>query len=208
MKYLTTGLALLLLITSSATQAGLMSYNDFTFDSDTNYVSGAGSQWLRWTETKNRSISEVLADQELQDQGWRVANKTNVLSLFNTWFGRDRLFKLFPSAEQVTAQETFIEFFGKTENVYDRLYGNWITSSNSLFINDQGTASLAEAWIDGDFINFEIDATFNKALTYTSDTVGVFLVRDDNIVVPTPTTWMLLITGLVILSRKRLLANK
>lgn len=208
MQYLIKGLTLLILIASSATQASVMSYKDFTFNSDTNYISGAGSQWLRWTETENMSIEEVLANNDLQAQGWQLANKTNVLSLFNAWFDNDRLFKLFPSDEQLTAQQTFIEFFGKTDEAYDRYFGNFITKSNSLFMNDQGKASLAEVWIDGDFINFEIDSTFNEALTYRSDAIGIFLVRTDNVTVPTPMSWLLLITGLLALSRKQYLASK
>lgn len=203
MKTILTALLLSTISVSCVTHAGVVStYNDFTYDSDNNYVSGAGAQWLRWDETLNMSIADVQANTQLQAQGWRVADRDSVLNLFKSWFGKTRLFKFFPTADELAAQNTFQQFFGRTSERYDSFFGNWIYSSQTMFLNERGAASMAEVWIDGDFINFEIDSAFDQPVSYQSNSLGILLMRNAT-AVSSPAPFLLILGGFALALRLR-----
>lgn len=201
-KTLTLALSLTMLFTSLS-QAAVIEYNGFSYDTEQNYVSDPGSmQWLQWTETANTSLDDIAADDALRSQGWQVASREQILGLFNNWFGRDRLFKLFPTADELFAQQQFISFFGSTTPERGDGFGGIMVLSQAMFGGAQGQARMAEVWIDGDFINFEIDSGFNQPSDYKSQSLGIVLVRSAQ-AVPAPASLLLCSFGLGMLLFRR-----
>ena len=90
MKNILAGLSLL--FTCSFANAGLITYNGYTLDEDTNIVTGGGLEWLQWDVTVNMTINEALAD--IADgiinginygTGWQLATNVQMAALFNTF---------------------------------------------------------------------------------------------------------------------------
>jgi hypothetical protein len=88
MKKLLIGLGLTL--TCSFANAGLITYNDYTLNEDTNIVSGGGLEWLQWDVTVDMTINQALAD--IADgvingvsygSGWVLATNVQMAGLFN-----------------------------------------------------------------------------------------------------------------------------
>lgn len=71
------------LIISSSANAGLISYNNYTLDEDTNIVSSENLQWLQWDETHLMSVDSALA--AYSSDGWQLASNQQMSNLFNTF---------------------------------------------------------------------------------------------------------------------------
>ena len=76
-----------LLITTNIAHAGIINPQDFKLAENNSIVKGGGLEWLRWDQTKNRSIDNALDD--YRKQGWRLATHTEMTDLFNIFsFGK------------------------------------------------------------------------------------------------------------------------
>jgi len=76
-----------LLITTNIAHAGIIDAQDFKLTEDNTIVKGSGLEWLRWDQTRNRSIDTALV--QYQKKGWRLATHTELTNLFNVFsFGK------------------------------------------------------------------------------------------------------------------------
>ncbi|MCP3865544.1 MAG: PEP-CTERM sorting domain-containing protein [Aestuariibacter sp.] len=79
--------ALLLLLASNLSFAGLITYGDYTLDEDTNIVTNTvtGLEWLQWDETTGTSISTALSTiaTTFDGGGWELASNTQMAGLFD-----------------------------------------------------------------------------------------------------------------------------
>jgi hypothetical protein len=130
-----------LLVTSLASQAGLMSHYGYERDSGSNIVKGGGLEWLKWDVTKGMSINTALS--KYASEGWSVATNTQMANLFNAFqFGKSDWYPNQSSAifTQWTADEQqphdhFVKLFGET-------YSNVCESSTS-----RGCDSIADPYV-------------------------------------------------------------
>jgi len=68
----------------SVATAGLITYNGYTLDEDTNIVTGNALEWLQWDETVGQSINIALGTYSVD--GWRLASNNDMSFLFNSFF--------------------------------------------------------------------------------------------------------------------------
>lgn len=68
---------------SSSAYAGLISYNNYTLDEDTNIVSSENLQWLQWDETHLMSVDSALSNYGAD--GWQLASNQQMSDLFNAF---------------------------------------------------------------------------------------------------------------------------
>jgi|GEM_PF-2661117 len=70
-----------LLVLSHTASAGMISYNGYTLDEDTNIVTNGVLEWLQWDETIGSAIN--IARSTYMSLGWEVASNTQMLTLAN-----------------------------------------------------------------------------------------------------------------------------
>ncbi len=68
-------------LTSLPVTAGLIQYNGYERETDSQIVKGKKLEWLKWDVTRGQSVNTALAD--YSSQGWQVANIVQVIELFS-----------------------------------------------------------------------------------------------------------------------------
>lgn len=199
--------ALALAIAGTSLQAGVITFEDYTWDANNNYVSGGGLDWMRWSETTGESISSALAD----NSGWRLAGNTEMADLFNVFeFGKtdwsdDPLISQSHSEPFGSAADhsIFIDMFGATQfslscndvNRRNRCYveDNVFRQAGARYgsdANGNGYFNLARVQDDRLFIESDYSERFygssanlfaehsTRDYESSSGNIGVALVRD------------------------------
>jgi hypothetical protein len=101
--------------------AGLITHNNYTLDTDTNVVTNNGIEWLQWTETYEQSISTALSNYSAD--GWVVASHTQMARLFSDFGWNNGLDETavytsnesYDSTSENSTMDRFIELFGMTK---------------------------------------------------------------------------------------------
>lgn len=182
-----------LLVTSMASQAGLISYNGYERAESSDIVKGGGLQWLKWDVTKGMSINEARSIYGAA--GWELATNEQVTTLFNAFkFGN----KLWTNTEGVTQQAGggWTKDENSPQNAFSSLFGftyslmcatNTQTScyepndalfqTAAWFGNDpDGDGLYKEAFIRGDASLRNNNGTYSKMTDFyymTNDSVGI-----------------------------------
>lgn len=103
---------------SMAAQAGVIAHYGFERDSTATVVKGGGLEWLKWDQTKGKTVSQAVSDHS----GWRLATATEMTALFNTFqFGigkwqPDQLNLVSNpwTADEQASHNAFLQLFGST----------------------------------------------------------------------------------------------
>lgn len=111
-----------LLLTSMASQAGLISHYGYERENGSSIVKGGGLEWLMWDVTKGMTIHSAL--DEYAYAGWDLATNAQMATLFNAfqfgktdWSDDGQLSQSMSSpwtADEESAHNAFIELFGST----------------------------------------------------------------------------------------------
>lgn len=220
LKILNAALLGLILSVSSFANAGLITHNNYTLDTDANIVTGNGIEWLQWSETIGESISSSLATYAAD--GWVLAGNARMASLFSDfgWSNGNSESRGFVTLSPYTAaddssiMDNFIELFGVTRIVTHPSYGtgiNGLHSSTALFGDNANNNLLYQhANIQSDFLyqgNPGRDAAvMYQENTYTasssSSLYGIALVRNAQSV-PEPSTVAIFALGIMGLASRR-----
>ncbi len=184
-KQLLATICLLSLLMSSAS-ASLISYGEYTTDSD------SGLDWLRWDTTKNQSYNYV--DSQFSTggiyEGWRYASSTEA-EQFLAMFGYDT-YSLDWESNSTSQWDLLASYMGydSTSNQdYFFMYGmvkTWGTNTPAWSYQQRinNSTNVAD----------HVFRTWNRNLEY--EFLGSFLVRETT-VVPIPASAWLLISGFV-----------
>lgn len=106
---------LAVVLASHTTQAGVITYKNYSRDEANNYVSGGGLDWLMWNQVVG-AIDYAL----YKYPGWRLATNHEMAALFNTFnFGNDLWLDEESIHQQYSVEygnnsvhSTFIKMFG------------------------------------------------------------------------------------------------
>ncbi len=215
----------------SVATAGLITYNGYTLDEDTNIVTGNALEWLQWDETVGQSVNEALGIYSVD--GWRLASNNNMSALFNSFFP-----EISWDDDENTSQEPdvslpwdssedsqyshLIELFGKTSPnavEYTQYPLDPFLESCGIFgldADQDGYINVACAYDDYTWFDDLIDGPENEsswvsmlgdeeASQYTRDTHysegGIVLVR--SVSVPEPSTLAIFALGMIGLASRR-----
>ncbi|MFT6125556.1 MAG: hypothetical protein ACJAV0_001704 [Shewanella sp.] len=219
-KFLKMAFAGVVLSVSSFTNAGLITHNNYTLDTNTNIVTGNGIEWLQWSETIGESITSSLAT--YATDGWVLAGNDRMASLFSDfgWSNGNSETSAFVTTTPYTAaddnsiMDNFIELFGVTRIGNHPSYGTGINNlfqTNALFGDDaNGNSLYQDANIRSDYL-FQGNPTSYAALMYQENTYttasssslyGVALVRNAQSV-PEPSTLAIVALGIMGLASRR-----
>jgi len=83
LKFLLAAVAGLILSVCNVANAGLITENGHTLDTNTNIITGNSLEWLSWDVTRGLSIEAALNN--YSSQGWTLASNTQMADLFNGW---------------------------------------------------------------------------------------------------------------------------
>ena len=212
-------------IFSSSTYAGLITYNNYTLDEDTNVISANGTQWLQWDETHLMSVDSALA--KYANDGWKLASNQQMSNLFNTfnlsstnsWDADENTSQTINTSYEsgdnvlVDPELQFLSLFGVNRGLTD---GWWdlLQETGAIFGNDldgDNLYNLASVTDDYDlppFMRRKDNSVSLKNDVFTSSTFGgiygVALVR--TVDVPEPSSlaiFSIALLGLVNLRNKK-----
>jgi hypothetical protein len=132
------------LLVSGLAEAGLISHNNYSLNTDTNIVTNNGTEWLQWDVTIGESINSALS--KYASEGWMLASNAQMAGLF-TDFGwgssvqeDDKIDTIidtignYSASGDESAMDNFIELFGTT-------FFFSFSGSNPAGILDQRSAS-------------------------------------------------------------------
>lgn len=127
-KMLNLAIAGLVLALSSFANAGVITYNGYTLDQETDIVTGGGLEWLQWDVTIGQSINSALAADGIFNgrdygSGWTLASNAQMAGLFDNFT------------------------FSSTEDENDNARTQWNTQTHSVFHQMLGITS------SGDYVN-------------------------------------------------------
>jgi hypothetical protein len=71
------------LLFSSSALAGLITYDNYILNEDTNIITNNNLEWLQWDETHLMSVDSALA--AYSSDGWQLASNQQMSNLFNTF---------------------------------------------------------------------------------------------------------------------------
>lgn len=180
------------------TNAGTISYGEFSKKEHSEIVTGLGMDWIQWSSTKGMSINSALA--AFSHDGWRVASVAEVTELFNYfvpaigWVESESVTQQGPTGwtdELSPDSELDVQFqtlFGYTyaARASDYLDGDRLEKTEAIFGNDEnGNGRYGLAGMLDDFTVYNGNQnhglaylnkdTFAKSFAYHR--YGVALVR-------------------------------
>lgn len=131
------------------TNAGIISYGEFSKEEHSEIVTGLGMDWMQWSSTKGMSIKTALT--AFSHDGWRVASVAEVTELFNYfvpaigWVESESVSQLGPTGwtdELSPDSELDVQFqtlFGYTyaARASDYLDGDRLEKTEAIFGNDE-----------------------------------------------------------------------
>ncbi|MDM7861472.1 PEP-CTERM sorting domain-containing protein [Alteromonas sp. ASW11-36] len=175
------------LLSSFKVHGALISFNDYTRDSESNVVTGGGLQWMKWDVTTGLSINQALETYE----GWSLASNDQMNGLFSHWFGLTQSNELTRAVKydaNIIDDTTYVGFFNLFGISDNRSVGQTITSAFYGSDKDQNgiynVASIRLTYAIGassSSTKSGISQLFPADWYSTSDSVvtyGVALVRD------------------------------
>jgi hypothetical protein len=212
------------LLVNGLAEAALISYNNYSLNTDTNIVTNNGAEWLQWDVTIGESISSALV--EYASEGWMLASNSQMAGLF-TDFGwgssvQDDVNILtrgtFSASTDESPMDKFIELFGSTRVDDPRLcreYGAGglaCSHSTSIYgsdLDNDGLYKIANIYSDYVYCrnycwNTEDSADIGRDyvnISYFSSGAGIALVRV--VEVPAPSTVLIFALGLMGLAARR-----
>jgi hypothetical protein len=232
-KMLNPAIAGLVLALSSFANAGVITYNGYTLDTQTDIVTaGDGLEWLQWDVTKGQSISSALQANGVfgsrnYGAGWALASNAQMASLFND-FGFNSTLQddttihtgsPYTFGSDNTNYDHFIDLFGAIFQLSGTFFDfgtgvDQISRTRALFGSDEDNDTLyKEAGVHSDYTR---DSSTNPYHAYifqdiwsdstTNPEFGVALVRlKTQVDAPEPSTLAIFALGLsgLILSRRR-----
>ena len=202
-------IAIAVMLCSYNTNASVITYNNYSLDTDTNIVSSYRDiEWLRWSETLGMSIREALNIHG--SEGWRLASNEEMARLLTDFFSGT----YWNPDEETWSYNYFDNYtWGKPEVLgFYSLYGgsyneryDQYKSSAKFGSDDDGDGFFrnVSTWSGSGVTGQQVamggdihDYTYEPYVTLdTTSWGGVALVRD----VPSPATLMILLTGLTML---------
>lgn len=207
-------LTFFLLSFSIHSYSSLITYGDYSHDTDTKVVAGDGLEWLKWSITDNKSYVQALnLANSTYGTGWQLATNQQVSGLvnnFNIGFELD-----FLNPENVNSSDSvdsnyknspyyiFTQMFGYTYLGHEgNLYSDWSkVGTRAIFGSIVDSANMLEVWSYGNITNIDccnfqqtaavaldVDQNYLNNWSYYRDSVGVALVRvvDDSVTIPVP----------------------
>lgn len=213
---------------SFSASATLITYSSYSYDDNTNIVTGNGLEWLRWDETDGISINTALS----LYSGWRLATNEEMAELFNAFvFGAAFVWDSDENTQQSQSNnDGFFEEPDDPELVFISMFGNtyeecpWTSvinpcvSANALFGTDpdnDGLYNVAQVaddyWYTGDGYVSNGHAILRSDYSFPNTTadlrnvvLGVALVR----AVPEPQALLWFALGLWLLAGRNQLAKR
>ena len=220
--------ASILLLVSAQGSAAIISYGEYSHDTDTDIVLGDGLEWLKWSETDNMSYAQAInfASSRYGD-GWEIATSDQVSGLVENFnFGlswdpqnptNEYVSSLAGSDYQSGSFYNFVLMFGYTYYGWGgNNYADWSNLGSRAFFGSidtsTNTANLLSVWSYGSISNINC-CNFKETATLTLDDYnknsgGVALVRTSTVSppissVPEPSIIALMFTGIIGLSISR-----
>lgn len=192
---------------SSSSFAGLITYNNYTLNEDTNIIRGNNLEWLQWDETHLMSVDSALA--AYSSDGWQLASNQQMSNLFNTfnlasnnlWDADENTSQTittpYLSGDNVSTDPElkFLALFGITRSL-DSGWWDLIKETGAIFGNDSdgdnlyNLASVTDDYEVPPFMRQRENSVSLKNDIFTSNTsggiYGVALVR--TVDVPEPSS--------------------
>ena len=134
MKFIKSLAVLSTLLLSSGASANLIVSNGYELNTDTNVITGSGYEWLRWEETFNQSLEQVLDTYSLD--GWSLATNAQMAALLTDFF---------PEYNWSSEEEAYQSY----KTVYDGLNNEQEFGADNDFIALFGDSDAYNGWVIG-----------------------------------------------------------
>lgn len=154
---------------------GILTYGDYSHDSDTNIVVGDGLEWLKWSTTGNMTYSQALdyASSNYGD-GWALATSDQISGLIENFDFGLSWDPLSPSEVSASSESAgsdsnnnyvnapyynFVSMFGDTYIGHEgNLYSDWTRlGSRAIFgtIDSTNVTNILSVWSLRNISNFD-----------------------------------------------------
>lgn len=173
-------LSVFCLLSAATATASVITFNDYSYDDSTNYVTGGGLEWIRWEETRGESITTSLTNYA----GYRLATETELSTLFNNFglaltgsFDNDEnTSQTFVSYTDLTLSSNFMDFFGKTN---PQIGGPFAAARFGEDLDGDGDYSYAGTQqYSNRSVSFNIGDDYGFDIDHINSSIGNALVRN------------------------------